>query len=111
MYFPGLGELDLQNRYSEKGVRGDIKLWASESRITHVANKQTWEKLCFVEFSKNISVSYRSITNFPYRLCVCVYVSEHDSVYTVHSIELKFGMYIAGRRQTNTIDFDEYWNA
>ena len=26
----------------------------------------------------------------------------------VHSIDLKFGMYIAGRRRTNPIDFGEY---
>ena len=36
---------------------------------------------------------------------VCVYVSEHDSVL---SIELKFGMYIAGRRWRNPIGFGEY---
>ena len=36
---------------------------------------------------------------------VCMYVSEHDSVSTVDSIELKFGMYITGHRRTNPIDF------
>ena len=40
---------------------------------------------------------------------VCVYVSEHDSVYTVHSIEFKFGIYIIGHRWTNPIDFGKYW--
>ena len=35
-------------------------------------------------------------------------VSEHDSVYAVHSIEFKFGMYGTGHRQTNPIDFGEY---
>ena len=37
-----------------------------------------------------------------------VYVSEHDSILTVHQIELKYGMYITGYRRTNFIDFGEY---
>ena len=37
-----------------------------------------------------------------------MYVSEHGSVYMVHSIEFKFGMYNTGHRQTNPIDFVEY---
>ena len=45
-----------------------------------------------------------------FRWCMyaCVYVSEHDIVWTVHSIELKFGIDITGHRQTNPIDFGEY---
>ena len=39
---------------------------------------------------------------------VCVYVSEHDRVWTVHSVELKLGVYITGHRRTNPIDFGEY---
>ena len=35
---------------------------------------------------------------------ICVYVNEHNSLQTVHSIELKFGMYAAGHRRTNLID-------
>ena len=42
------------------------------------------------------------------RMCVCayvcVYVSEHDSIYMVHSIQLKFGMHIKGHRRTNPYD-------
>ena len=40
---------------------------------------------------------------------VCMYVSEYNSVKTIHSIEFKFGMYITGHRWTNPIDFGEYW--
>ena len=39
---------------------------------------------------------------------MCVYVSEHDSVQTMHAIEFKFGMYITGHHRTNSIDFGEY---
>ena len=42
-------------------------------------------------------------------MCVNVYESEHDSVLTVYSINLKFGMYIIGHRQTNSIVFGECW--
>ena len=31
-----------------------------------------------------------------------------SSIQIVHSIELKFGMYIIGHRSTNCIDFGEY---
>ena len=41
-------------------------------------------------------------------MCVRVYVSEHDSVKMVHSIEFKFSMYVIGHRRTNRIDFGEY---
>ena len=36
-----------------------------------------------------------------------MYVCEHASVWTVHSIELKIGMHITSHRRTNPIDFDE----
>ena len=38
---------------------------------------------------------------------VCVDVSENDSVLTVHSIDLKFDVYITGYCRTNPIDFGE----
>ena len=41
-------------------------------------------------------------------VCACVYVSEHDNVSTVHSIELKIRMHITGHCRTNPIDFDEH---
>ena len=41
-------------------------------------------------------------------MCVCVHVSEHNSVQTAHSIEIKFVMYITGHRRTNPTDFGEY---
>ena len=42
-------------------------------------------------------------------MCVhmCVYVSEHDSVQTVHSIEFKFGMNITVHRRTNHFKFGD----
>ena len=39
---------------------------------------------------------------------VCVHVSEHYSAKTVHSIELRFGMYITGHRFTYCVDFNEF---
>ena len=38
---------------------------------------------------------------------VCVHLSEHDSVKTVHSFELKLGMSIISYRRTNPLDFGE----
>ena len=38
-------------------------------------------------------------------MCVCMHVSEHDSVLPVYPIELKFGMYMTGHRRTNPTDF------
>ena len=32
-----------------------------------------------------------------------------SSIQMVHSIELKFGMYITGHRRTSPVDFGEYW--
>ena len=33
---------------------------------------------------------------------------KYSSMQTVNSIDLKFDMYVAGRRRTNSIDFGEY---
>ena len=38
-----------------------------------------------------------------YLYIVCV--SEHDSVYTVHSIELEFCLYVTDYRRVNSFDF------
>ena len=44
---------------------------------------------------------------FIYAIFAVMYANEHDNVQTVHSIKLKFGMYITGLRRTNFIDFGE----
>ena len=37
--------------------------------------------------------------------CLRLHMNEHDSIWTVHSIELKFGTHITCHRRTNSIDF------
>ena len=53
--------------------------------------------------------TYATFTVMYARKCVCVsvYISEHVRTSAVYSIELKFGMFIIGHRQTNCIDFGE----
>ena len=51
---------------------------------------------------------YAIFTLMYMRVFVCVCVSKHDSVYTMHSIKFKFGMFVIGHCRTNPIDFSEY---
>ena len=70
--------------------------------------KIDFEILTYLYVSRSPEFSYAIFAVMYACMCVCVcvcmhvpvYVSEHDSIQTVHSIDFKFGMYITGHRPT-----------
>ena len=71
-----------------------------KKRSTTLRKAKTGKHKCrnnCCEFLAFYGITFQSVIKSLF-MCVCVCVSEHNSILAMHPIELKFGMHITGNR-------------